>query len=189
MTNASQLQASLQAEIAAANNNVTHADFVAGVKSGTMGFRCMGCEPHRLIQGGSQIVFGVMVLLYMVAPVVFVPLWAWHEHSWWLLAGIPASVIGTQIASYACHRGKEYSIAAFFLIATIITWLRGGIHSYYTFFTLCALWGMVLFIIAENAEREYAMQSLIDHPEVFEDAITKNAIMITRRSASPPPPT
>ena len=35
--------------------------------------------------------------------------------------------------------------------------------------------------LADNVEREYAMQSLVENPEVFEDAITQNKIMIVRK--------
>ena len=34
--------------------------------------------------------------------------------------------------------------------------------------------------IADNAEMEYAMQSLVENPAVFEDAIAQNKIMIVR---------
>ncbi|HTG32756.1 MAG TPA: hypothetical protein VLB76_07465 [Thermoanaerobaculia bacterium] len=61
----------LEDSIAQANAGVTHADFVAGVQSGTLGFRCMFGEPHRLVTGGRKVIFNVLVLLYMVAPPVF----------------------------------------------------------------------------------------------------------------------
>jgi hypothetical protein len=38
-----------------------------------------------------------------------------------------------------------------------------------------------LFMMADNAEKVYAMQSLIEHPEVFDDAIARNRIMIIRK--------
>lgn len=39
----------------------------------------------------------------------------------------------------------------------------------------------MLFMMADNAEREYAMQSLIEHPDMFEHAIAQNRIMIVRK--------
>jgi hypothetical protein len=167
---------------AEANQGITHADFVAGVQSGTMGFKCMFGEPYQFIRGARRAIFSILVLLYIVAPIVFTPLWAWHERKWWLLIGIVVSALGTRIAARLIYNEqKRYSVGAFLLIASIASWLGFGIHSYYTFFALSALWGLMLFMIADNAEEEYAMQSLIENPEVFEDAIAQNRIMIVRK--------
>jgi hypothetical protein len=116
----------------------------------------------------------------MLAPTMFVPLWAWHERSWWLLMGIVVSAIGTLTAAN-CGQEKQYSTGAFLLIASVVCWLCFGIHSYYTFFALCALWGLILFMIADNAEKEYAMQSLIENRDVFEDAIARDRIMVVQK--------
>jgi len=41
--------ARMQADIAEANKGVSHADFVAGVLSGTMGFKCVRGEPSQFL--------------------------------------------------------------------------------------------------------------------------------------------
>lgn len=182
MTKTPEFQAALEADVAEVNQDITHADFVAGVQNRTMGFKCMFGEPHQFIRGARRTLFSILVLLYMIAPAIFVSLWAWHEHNWWLLAGIAVSAVGTRIAATLIYiQDKQYSIGALLLIASVVSWLCFGIHSYYTFFALCALWGLMLFMMADNAEREYATQSLIEHPEVFEDAIARNRIMIIRK--------
>ncbi len=169
-------------DIAEANQNVTHADFVAGVRDGSMGFTCVSGEPSQLTKGARRIIFSLLVLLYTVAPFICVPLWAWHERNWWLLLGIAVSAVGSRIAARLIYnQGKQYSIGAFLLIAFIASWLCFGIHSYYTFFALCELWGAMFFMIADNAEKEYAMQSLLENPELFEAAIVQNKIMIVRK--------
>lgn len=172
----------LHEQIAEANEGVTHADFVAGVRSGTVGFKCIGCEPHELIQGTGKTVFSILVLLYMIAPTVFVSLWAWLKQDWWLLLGFVVSGIGTLTASRLIYnQEKQYSIAAMLLIASGVLWFRFGIHSHVTFFALCGLWGLVLLMIADNAEKEYAMRSLVEHRGVFEDAIAKSRILVVRK--------
>ena len=40
---------------------------------------------------------------------------------------------------------------------------------------------MMLFMMADNAEMEYALQSLVESPELFEEAIAQNKIMIIRK--------
>jgi hypothetical protein len=182
LTKTPEFQASLEADIAEANKNISHPDFVAGVQSGTLGFRCMFGEPYQFIRGARRTIFSILVLLYVIAPTILVSLWAWHERSWWLLLGIAVSAIGTRTAVRLIYnQKKQYSIGAFLLIASVVSWLCFGIHSYYTFFALCGLWGSMLFMIADNAEKEYAVQSLVEHPDIFEDAIAENRITIVRK--------
>ena len=177
-----EFQAALEADVAEANKKITHADFVTGVQNGTIGFKCMFGQPDQFIRGARRTIFNVLVMLYTVAPAIFVPLWAWYEHSWWLLLGIPASAVGTLIGvGLNYRREKQHSIGAVLLIASVVSWLCFGIHSYYTVFALCALWGLMLFMIVDSAESQYAMQSLIEHPQIFEDAIARNRIMIIRK--------
>ena len=165
-----------------ANQNTTHADFVAGVQSRTMGFKCIEGKPHQLIRGARRTVFTVLVLLYLAIPPVLVPLWAWHEHNWWLLLGIIVSGIGTWIAArLVCSSKRQTSIGAFFLVAFLTSSIFLGLHSYLTFFLLSAWWGLMLFIVADNAEKEYAMQSLVENRDLFDQAIAQNKIMIVRK--------
>ena len=182
MTKTPEFQAALEADVAKANQGITHADFVVGVQSGTMGFKCISGEPYQFIRGARRTIFSILVLLYMVAPAIVIPLWAWHEHDWWLLSGIVVSAIATRIGARLIYsQKKQSSIGAFLLIGLIVSWFRFGIHSYYTFFALSALWGLMLFMIADNAEKEYALQSLLENPDVFKDAIARNKIMVGRK--------
>jgi hypothetical protein len=171
-----------QKGIAETNKGITHAEFVAGAQSRTIGFQCMVGEPYQLIRGGRRTFFMIFVLLYMAAPVVLIPLWAWHKHDWWLLLGIVASALGTGVATRFIHKqDKQYFIGAFLVMASIVFWLTFGILSRYTFFALSALWGLMLFMIADEAEREYAMQSLVEDSSLFERAIAQGKILIVRK--------
>lgn len=181
-TKTPEFQAALEADVAKANQGITHTDFVAGVQGGTMGFKCISGEPYQFIKGARRTIFSILVLLYMVAPALAIPLWAWHEHDWWLLFGIVVSAIATRIGARLIYNQKKQSfIGAIFLIGGIASWLHFGFHSHYTFLALSALWGLMLFMIADNAEKEYAMQSLVENPAVFEDAITQNKIMVVHK--------
>jgi len=182
LTKTPEFQAALEADVAEANRSVTHADFVAGVQSGGMGFKCMFGTPYQFIRGSRRTIFGILVMFYMVAPAIFIPLWAWHEHNWWLLLGIAVSFVGNSTAAQLTHnQEKQYSLASILFIFSAISWYRCGIHNYYTFFPLCALWGLMFFMIADNAEEEYALQSLVENPDVFKDAIARNKIMVVRK--------
>jgi hypothetical protein len=164
-----------------ANRGISHEDFVSGVNAGTMGFKCMYGEPRQFIRGAQLVLFNVYVVLYMVAPLVVTPLWAWHENNWWLLGGIIASGIGTVMAG-ALHRQKarQTSIAALLIFAFIGGWIFSGLHNYWTFYFGAVSWGMVLFMIAEEAQWDYALQSLLQNQGIFDAAVATKRIMIVR---------
>jgi hypothetical protein len=158
-------------------NNITHAEFVTGMRNKTIGFKCLLGEPCQLIRGARKAIFNILVMLYMAAPLIIIPLWAYHVGNWWLLVGIVVSYV----ASFsAANRSK-----IIFLFACFCTgfWILSGfsIYQYITFYFFCALWGYMLFQVAESVQTKYAMQSLIESLELFNEAIAQNKIMIVRR--------
>jgi hypothetical protein len=157
-------------------DSITHQEFVAGVRDKTVGFAMNGGEPSTLVRGGRKVAFNVLVMLYFLAPVLMIPVWAYHESKWWLLIGIPvSSIIAPQLQAF------KKSIGGLLLFATAVFWFFGGIHNYLTFFSLCGLWGAMFFQMAEEAQIEYAMQSLIESPELFKDAVIKQRIRVLRK--------
>lgn len=158
-------------------NNITHAEFVTGVQNKTVGFKCLLGEPSQLIRGARKAMFNILAMLYMAAPLIIIPLWAYHVGNWWLLVGIAVSYA----ASFsAANRSK---IIFLFACLCVGFWIRSGfsVYQYITFYFFCALWGYTLFQMAEEAQTKYAMQSLIENPELFSEAIAQNKIMIVRR--------
>jgi hypothetical protein len=177
LTKTPAFQASLESSIAEANAGITHDEFVTGMANRTMGFKVMQGEPYRLIKGFGKLFFNVLVMLYTVAPLFIIPFWAYHERKCWLLIGIVvASVISPQLEQL-----KPYSAGALFLCSAVGFWFFGGIHSYFTFFSLCSFWGCMFFRLAESAQIEYAIQALKESPELFYEAVAQNKIMIVRR--------
>lgn len=165
-----------------ANKGITHEEFAKGAKNGTMGFKVMYGEPSELIRGGRKIMFNILVMLYFIVPFILVPIWAYIESNWWLLIGAVISFIATRFSAKLIYNEKrQNSIGGFLFIVSIILWIDLGIHNYYTFFTLSALWGFMFFHIADSAEKEYAMQMLVESKELFEQAIAENKIMIIHK--------
>lgn len=178
-----EFQAALKEMIAENNKNITHDDFVIGMENKTIGYKVMVGEPSQMLTGYRKFIFNILVMLYLAAPFVLIPLWAYFESNWWLLTGIVISFIATRVASRLIYNEqKQNSIGGFLLLACIVSWLVLGIHNYYTFFILCALWGFMFFMIAENAEKEYLMQLLLENPDLFNNAIDHHRIMIVRTS-------
>jgi hypothetical protein len=163
-------------------DSVTHDQFLEGVKKGNVGIKVLIGEPSALVSGVRKMIFNVLVLLYLLAPAVVVPLWAYHEHNWWLLFGIGVSWISTfwTASSRSVIYGNKTAGGLLFLVC-IVSWLALGIHNYVTFFSLCALWGCVVFQIAETCQNDYALQCLMENPELFNRATATKRIMVIRR--------
>jgi hypothetical protein len=172
------MQQEFPSRIAEANEGITHAEFAAGAKNGTIGFKCVTGEPQQFLTGARKAIFNIFVLLYSFAPLILIPIWAYHERNAWLLVGIAVSYI----ASYsAAARSK---LIFLFLLLCIGVWLKAGFnfHQYITFFFFCALCGYLFFQLAESTQNEYALQSLIERPDIFNRAIAEHRIMIVRKT-------
>lgn len=160
---------------------ISHEEFVTGLQDGTVGFAPRGGEAVRLASGGGRVLFTICLLLYLVAPVLVIPVWAYHERNWWLLLGIVvASLIAPQLAQ---RRGS--SIGGLLLLASLIFIFTKGLHNYFTFFSLCALWSYFFFRLAEAVQIESAKQTLIDSPESFQREIAAGGLYIWRKRGSP----
>ena len=158
-------------------DGISHEEFVTGVQNKTLGFKVTRGEPITLVKGARKVIFNILAILYLVAPLLIIPLWAYRESNWWLLIGIAiASLISPQLA-----QRKGHTIGTLLLLACLALWFREGVHNLWTFFSLCALWGYTLFQMADNAQTEYAMQSLIEDPGLFSKAIAEKRIMVVRR--------
>lgn len=166
-------------------DTITHDEFVGGVQNKTIGFKAIKGESITLVKGARKIIFNILVMLYTIGPPLLIPLWVYREGNWWLLIGIAVSWITTAAtANSASVAIKGKTVGGTLLLACVMFWIRNGIHNYFTFFSLSALWGCVLFQIAENTQCEYAMQSLIESPELFRRAIAQERIRVVRRRRS-----
>lgn len=167
----------MQRRIAEANEGITHAEFAAGAQGGTIGFKCMVGEPQQFIRGARKAIFNLFVLLYIVGPLILIPLWAYRERNAWLLIGIPISYLGSFSAAF------NSKLIFLFLMLCIGVWFKAGFsfHQYITFFFFCALFGYLFFQLAESTQNEYALQSLIERPEIFDRAIAEHRIMILHK--------
>jgi len=177
---------SLIPDIQEANKGITHKQFAEGAKNGTMGFKVMIGEPADLIKGAKKTAFNLHVLLYMYAPLIIVPLFAYHADNWWLLFGIALSPLFAHFAAWkdAKAPGKwKANIIFYFGVVCIGYWFKNGFHfyDYITFFFFCSLWGYFFFRTAESSQTTNAMQMLVDNPELFEQAIADNKIMIIHK--------
>src|SRR5438128_10927388 len=158
--------------------NITHADFAVGMQNGKVG--CLLAEPYQLLKGARWVIFNFLAMLYMVAPLVIIPLWAYHVGNWWLLVGIPVS--------YAASRSAGKTSRGIFAFGCycIGFWIRNGfsIYHYTTFYFCCALWGYMLWQLADTVRESCARQSLIKSPKLFAEAVAQNRLRIVPLDSS-----
>lgn len=165
-----------------ANANVTHADFVAGVRNRSMGFKNMSGEDLvELATRDRKTRFGMLVMLYAVLPSILVPIWAYLEGRWWLLLGIVVSAIGSRVAAaWIFYRQIQDALGWLLFVVFIGSLVVLGIHNLFVFCALSAVWGFAWFVCTHRAEQRYALQSLVESPERFDEAIAEHKIMIFR---------
>ncbi|HXC02341.1 MAG TPA: hypothetical protein VNU49_06790 [Opitutaceae bacterium] len=170
-----------QERVAEANKGITHADFVAGVRAGTLTFIFPSTRPYQMIVGANRKKkFACWVIFYLVAPLAVVPLWAWQQGNNWLLFGILASYIGSVATAKTRSRRRQYQIGGWIGSACLLAWIFLGRHNYYTVFLTCAEFGSLFFMIADEVEEQLARDSLIENAEHFNAALENQLILIHR---------
>ena len=158
--------------------DMTHADFAAGMRDGMLA--CWLGAPSRSATGRGRLVFNVLFLAYSVGPMILVPLWAYHLGNWWLLIGIPVSYFGT--ASAGQSSGVIFWFGCYWIGFVIHSGL--SIYDYTTYHFLCAVSGFMLYQLSDTALQACARRSLIDDPELFDNARAENRIRIVRLDSS-----
>lgn len=103
----------------------------------------------------------VFTALYGYAPLLIVPLLAYHYGNWWLLFGI--------LFAYAGAAGQ---LSVLFAVVAIGFWIVNGfdIHQYITFFFFCNLWGCLMYHWVQAYDEERKMRtSDSEHDMVMAD--------------------
>jgi hypothetical protein len=90
-------------------------------------------------------------VLYVFAPLIAIPYWAYSNANWYLLFGIAFSYFG----SYSASSPRLKSYIFLFTIISLGVWIGEGfsIHQYITFFFFCSLWGYLTAKIAEEYDQ------------------------------------
>jgi hypothetical protein len=166
-------------------HRITHPDFVEGARKGSVGFKMTGGESVALLRGLQKAIFNILVMLYMFAPFILIPVWSYLEGNGWLLLGLPVPFFATRSAANSMYvRGKQ-NLISFFLIVGVVAFLFfKGAHNYYSFFSSCAAWGYVLFCVADRIQDSFAMRNLVKDPVLFHQAIADGRIMVVRKRES-----
>lgn len=94
--------------------------------------------------------FNLFAFLYIVAPLIVIPYWAYSNSNGYLLFGI----LFSWFSSYTSFQRRQ-KILFLFQIICIGFWIKSGfsIHQYITFFFFCSLWGYLSAQIAEGYDQ------------------------------------
>lgn len=123
-----------------------------------------------------KFMFNLFAMLYMVAPLIIVPYWAYSNDNWYLLFGI----LFSWFASFTSVSRKLKSFIFLFTMLCIGSWLRSGfsIHQYITFFFFCSLGGYLFAQIAEEYDQE-SKRGTMENDSEFQEFYEKNLKYVT----------
>ena len=65
------------------------------------------------------------------------------------------------------------------------TWIFLGIHHWFTFFCVAAFWGCLFYQMADDVQDSYAIQSLLENPDLFSITAAQGKIAIVGRWEKP----
>ena len=121
-------------------------------------------------------IFLVFWLLYFVAPLLLVPIFAYSAGNAWLLFGILFSYVGTASAP------SRSSVVTLATLGMIGFWLSQGfsIYQYATFYYFCALWGFLMYRFAEAYDQE-RKRGTLDNDEDMSRHLDENKEAIAKK--------
>lgn len=153
---------------------MTHDEFSIGMQDETL--ECWLAEPYTLHRGLRKTIFNLLSLLYIAGPLIFISLWAYHVGNWWLLIGIPVSYLAT--ASAGQHSPMIFYFGCYW-VGFVIYNSFSVIH-FTSFYFLCAVYGYMLWQLADTTRMACARQSLIASDKLYNDALAEGRLRVIR---------
>ena len=76
---------------------ITHNEFVEGVKENKIGIKVLSGEPSKYIHGSKKLIFNTLVFCYSILPIILITYWSFSNEDWIYLIGIMCSYLGSFI--------------------------------------------------------------------------------------------
>lgn len=126
-----------------------------------------------------KFMFNLFAFLYMAAPLIIVPYWAYLNDNCYLLFGI----LFSWFASYTTFSPRLRGFIFLFTMLCLGFWLMIGfsIHQYITFFFFCSLGGYLFAQIAEQYDQDSKRGTLENDAELKEH-LEKNTEYLKERT-------
>jgi phosphotransferase system glucose/maltose/N-acetylglucosamine-specific IIC component len=167
---------------------VTHSEFKSGLNK-TIGHFFL--DANFAVRGTYKLFFNIWVMFYLVGPLILVPIFALRWHTWGPLLAIIASYAGSFVTAKTSNRGAVGGLLFCLIIGAwvmtalhtpfgIRAWLSAGLHNILVFNCLWAMWGSFWFSMADGAQEDYALQAVLESPELYDEAIANNKLQVFR---------
>lgn len=164
---------------------VSHSQFIAGIKNGSMKVTPFKGNPNALVKGiGRRKTMAVMVLFYVLSPLVLVPLWSWHQKNAWLLFGILACWLTIYLTRALGIERRQYTLGGWMFFAALGSWFFLGIHSLSTALLFCGSYSFFTYMLADGMQNELLKESLLEDGAHFYWAVSERRIWIVTRPFS-----
>jgi len=162
---------------------VTHEQFVAGCRDGTMKATPYKGNAYFLIQGERRKkIFSFLVLLYLCGPLILIPFWSWQQGNSKLFYGIIISWISTFVTKKLVKQKWQNSFCTWLLVFTLLAWVMLGNQSYYTVFLTLSFFGCFSYILCEGVMYIFIQKSLLENASFFKQAVTEQRIWIVKKT-------
>lgn len=153
----------------------THAEFVTAVTNKEIIFNVVTDNKYKILKGSQKVIFFINAFLYTIAPLIFIPIIAYHYDNLYLLFGVLISYLGSFLAG-----SRMSKLVFFYSIFCIIFWAVNGFNfnNIVTLSFFCLWFGYFFFSMASGIEDEYAKIAVLMNEEVFNQLSINRKILI-----------
>lgn len=159
----------------------SHEDFVEGIKNKEMIYEILLQNKSKIIQGRGKLFFTIYVLLYLWLPPIFIPIFAYQHHNWFILIGLAVTYIGV-------FWGARKSKFAFYSTMALLGWwtascINSGFHlrGFPMFFLACLWWGYMWYQIADVVENQYTFDAIMSNPDLYYNLAENDLLFIMKK--------
>lgn len=157
----------------------THEEFVEGINSKKMIYEIRLQNKSKILQGRSKLFFNIYVLMYTLFPIIFIPCFAYHYNNWLILLGLPITYLGVFLG------GRKSSFPFYITLGLLGWWTAAGFHfhSFPVFFIVCLWWGYIWFQIADEGEKQFTKEALLNNADLYNRLAENDLLFIMKEPA------
>lgn len=161
--------------------NLTHEDFVKGIKNGTINFEVM--DTHRLVKlfnNPFQDSIMSILLILLFVPVFAIPILCYKFDKWILLLGFLGSFLGWVVHGFSMNTRKPirslvFITISFSILTTIMIYYFGYLYLP-TFIVSCVFYQFFFFNFSGKLDDIIAEKYLTSSSDIYYSALKNSYI-------------
>ena len=162
-------------------NDISHEEFVAGIKSGAFKIiitDALGDADDLCTRKNKNALLIIKMICFLSPPLLIVA-FSIVAHNWWFLFGIVVQYLTFGAIHYLGEKTVVY-----LLLVNIGYWFVQGFYfqDYFTFFSLTFIITAILWAIEKEYDIIFATRSIVNDPGLFRKALAQNKIIIERKT-------